>query len=205
MRRGLLLGILSVAAAYRLPAAASWPPRVAPPRTRIVAAATDPPPPEPTVDDDELFAQAVAAAQAAKAARDAEAPAFMEAFVETASAAPPSGPETTAERAAAEALEAKQQALQRARQSMAPPPTGPMSFMQELMEGPKNIRAAAMETLNEAMDKQAREAAEEARARKQRPKGDLKKLYRQLNDAIERDDFDKAAQIKKTIEGVKGY
>ena len=50
-------------------------------------------------------------------------------------------------------LVACQEALQRARQSMAPPPTGPMSFMQELMEGPKNIRAAAMETLNEAMDK----------------------------------------------------
>ena len=41
-------------------------------------------------------------------------------------------------------------------------------------------------------------------AAKPKPRGNLRKLYRELDAAIDRDDFDAAADIKKRIDALKG-
>lgn len=113
--------------------------------------------------------------------------------------------DTTAQRAAREALDAKQRSLAAQQQPPPPPSSWLEALTRQALEGPQKIGAAALAALDEANSKAAAASAAEAAERRRRPKGNLNSLYRQLDRAIDRDDFAAAEEIKAQIEGIKGY
>ena len=75
----------------------------------------------------------------------------------------------------------------------------PLSLLQQAFDGVKKIGAASAAALEESKEK----AAAERRQQPRKPKGNLKALYRDLDRAIDRDDFESAAQIKRRIDELK--
>ena len=146
-----------------------------------------------------MFAKAVEQAQASKAAADAQRGGiggYADSLVEPSSAA---APLTAAEQAAAEALRAKE----RAQDELMAMPSAASGLMGQMFSNMKNIGKAMGEALDEA---NAKRAAEEAARppQKKRPRGNLNQLYKELDAAIDRDDWEKAKQIKDTIDAIKG-
>ena len=188
---------------------------------------------EEGVDEAALFERAVEEARAAKAsaasqrsrglgfAAQSAAQSYVDSLVETSSAAVAPAPpprampsdataadaaaDTAAQRAAREALDAKQRSLAAQQQPPPPPSSWLEALTRQALEGPQKIGAAALAALDEANSKAAAASAAEAAERRRRPKGNLNSLYRQLDRAIDRDDFEAAEEIKAQIEGIKGY
>ena len=149
--------------------------------------------------EEAMFAKAVEQAQASKAAADAQRGGiggYADSLVEPSSAA---APLTAAEQAAAEALRAKE----RAQDELMAMPSAASGLMGQMFSNMKNIGKAMGEALDEA---NAKRAAEEAARppQKKRPRGNLNQLYKELDAAIDRDDWEKAKQIKDTIDAIKG-
>ena len=107
--------------------------------------------------------------------------------------------ETAAERAVTSSKATKQRSLAEL-QAGAPP--GAAGLFQLAVDGAKNMQAAMAAALVEADEKRAAEAAA-AGPKKAKPRGNLRKLYRELDEAIDRDDFDAAAEIKRRIDELK--
>ena len=175
------------------------------------------------LDEEAIFAQAVAQAQQAQAARAAAStqPGFDMATAPTAdlrdlasrpvqtyadtirsmvepssSAVPETVPETVPERAAREAQEAKERGMANTMRD------GPKAWWQQALEAGGKIAAASAEAVSEANAKKEAEGSAKGvdpitaalRA------GSRKKLYKQLNEALERDDYDGAAKIKEQLD-----
>ena len=115
-------------------------------------------------------------------------------------------PETSAERAAAEARRIKEQALKEQAQEQLPgqaaPTSGPAAFLGMALQGAKNIQQAMGAALKESNEKQKAAAAAE-RAAPRKPRGNLRKLYQQLDAAIDADDLERAGAIKRQIDELK--
>jgi len=170
-----------------------------------------------------MFERAVEEARAAKAAREASAPnagvagGVYDMFVETSSAAVTESADAqaaadAAARAAAARKEEKwQQTLSAAAADL--PSGSPLSlgkaFAGEMLQNVKNIAEASQAALKEADAKREADRRSEAARGVGKRKGgalfggNVKKLYQQLDAAIERDDFDQAAEIKRRIDELK--
>ena len=165
-----------------------------------------------------LFAKAAAAAAAAAKGKAAAAPTFdlagagkavanyVDSMSETASSAVPPTPQQTAanEIAALEAKAAKEKELSR---TMAQQSGGkPKAWWQQALEAGGKISAAASDAVSEANAKQRAEAkaAPPSNPFSSFAKGVSKdKLYKSLDDALDRGDYDAAAEIKARIDALK--
>ena len=174
--------------------------------------------------EEALFAEAVKAAQASKAADDAKRGAaaaaakagdvavaaftlpdnYVNSLSETATSA---APETAAERAAVEAKLAKV----RAQEELMAAGSAAGGMFAQVVANAKNIGQAMGAALEEADAKREAERVEaQAKAAKGKNKKasswlpglpvNVKGLYKELDDAIERGDMDKAKEIKNRID-----
>jgi len=169
-------------------------------------------------DEEALFAQAVEAAREAKAVAAASAQpmgAWVE-VAETISLSPSAAPEPAApnvdewnrqarEEAETRALaeeNAQETAERVAREWAQEAEVTPTAWWQRAFAAAGNVKEAMDEALAESNAKALEEAKATAPLKPFKSR-DLKALYKQLNDAIEGEDYDGAATLKARIDALK--